>query len=110
MATMHSHSEETFIFQAGVLGPVGGWRQSHVVRVAVEWAIVHQRDVAECVPSHEMLRKLERAVFYHLSVETAVGCEIYVLEEYAIHRGRDLNSGTGGIYYEVVFSANVGPW
>ena len=87
---LDAHTEETAVLQTGALLDVAGVAEHHIVGVAVEGgAYVAHRHIAEGVPSHQGLRKLERAVDYHLGIKTTVGTEVDVLKEDAIHGGLD---------------------
>lgn len=42
-------------------------------------------NLAEGIPAHEMLWKLEVAVLHHLSIQAAVGTEVDILKKDAVH-------------------------
>ena len=67
---------------------MSGRGEDHIVRIALEGGIfLADGNASEGLPPHQRLRKLERAVLYKLGIETAVGSEVDVFEEDAVHRG-----------------------
>ena len=57
--------------------------------IAVEGTVVANFDIACRIPSHPWILKFERAVLDHFGIEAAIGSEVDVLEEDAVHRGLD---------------------
>ena len=90
---LQAHTEETTVLQTGLLLTRTGTLESYIMRVAVEgWLHVVEGYVTECIPSHQALWKLERTVFHHLCIETAIGTEVDILEEDTIHGRLDFYS------------------
>lgn len=90
---LQAHTEETAVLQTSLFLTRTGTLKSYIMRVAVEgWLHVIEGYVAECIPSHQALWELERAVFHHLCIETAIGTEVDILEEDTIHGRLDFYS------------------
>ncbi len=69
---------------------MAGVIQADIVRAAVEGAVFLHFHLAEGLPALEgILRELEGTVLHELGVQAAVGREVDVLEENAIHRRLD---------------------
>ena len=83
---LDGNAEETFILKTCILVAVTGIAEADVVGVLVKGTIVAQLKVAIGSPAHQVLRKLERTVFHHLGIETAVGSVVDVFKEDAVHR------------------------
>ena len=97
-----AHAEEAAVFQTRHLLRVPRTPQRHIVRVALEGRfLVGHTHVSESIPAHQPVRELKRAVFHHLGVEAAIGPEIDVFKEYAIHR-RLYGAARTGIYRKPV--------
>ena len=97
-------ANEAFVFKAGVLVVVAGRGQAYVMGIAVERPVVAELHTSEGFPAHEVLRKLEGAVLYLLGIEAAVGAEIDVFEEKAVHGGLNGSAGFVGLESQVVGS------
>ena len=106
-AAFNAHSAE-----AGVVKLVAGLvdADAEIVRVGgverifgvdAEFAFVDVEAVAaeaqNLVPAGERLLKFEGAVLHEFGIEAAVGREVDVLKENAVHVGRDGRAGVGGI-------------
>ena len=73
------------------------------MRVAVEgWLHVIEGYITECIPSHQALWELERTVFHHLCIETAIGTEVDILEEDTIHGRLDFYSRLVGLNHKLM--------
>jgi hypothetical protein len=55
-------------------------------------------NLAEGIPAHEMLWKLEVAVLHHLSIQAAVGTEVDILKKDAVHCRLYIGARLGRIY------------
>ena len=86
----HADAEEAFIVQAGPLVRMTGIDEAHIVRAALERAVVPDFHLTEGFPALErVVRELEGTVLHELGVQAAVGRVVDVLEEDAVHRGLD---------------------
>ena len=100
---LQSHAEVAAVLDAGLLLACPCALEGHIVRVVLEGGLhVAHGHVAEGAPSHQSLWELEGSVLYHLCVETAVGSEVDVLEEDAVHGGLYLHAGLVGDYGKLV--------
>ena len=54
--------------------------------IALEGTIVLYVELTKCTPAHQVLGELEGAVLHHLSIESAVGSVVDILEEDTVHR------------------------
>ena len=97
-------ANEAFVFKAGVLVVVACRGQAYVMGIAVERPVVAKLHTSEGFPAHEVLRKLEGTVLYLLGIEAAVGAEIDVFEEKAVHGGLNGSAGFVGLESQVVGS------
>ena len=96
-ALFQSHAEEATVFESGRFFAMTRWFENNIVRVAVESRLyAAYRNIAPHVPAHEAVREFERAVFYHLCIKSAIGSEVDVFEEYAIHGRLYRRSWLGG--------------
>ena len=100
LALAHGDAEEALVLEAGELVAVARIAQAHVVRIAVEGAVVPHLEVAVGTPAHQPLRELERTVLHHLGVEAAVGGIVDVLEEDAVHGGLHGCAQPRGVHVE----------
>ena len=67
-----------------------GIRKADIMRTTIERAVVADRHFSEGFPSLErVLREFEGAVLHKFGVQAAVGREVDVLEENAVHGGLD---------------------
>ena len=90
---LQTHTEEAAVLQTGLLLTGTGTLERYIMRVAVEGRLhVIEGYVAECIPTHQALWKLERTVFHHLCIETAIGTEVDILKEDTIHGRLDFYS------------------
>ena len=95
LALLEADATETFVVEPGTQ-PTAVVDDAHVVGIAVEAGLgVLHRDVAKGYPANEGLRELEGAVLHQFSVESAVGTEVDVFEEDAVHRGLYLGCRPG---------------
>ena len=86
LASLYADAEETVILNHSVLVAMARRSQTNVVRVALEWTIVHQNHLARDIPSGECVGKLERAVLDELGIKATVGGIVDVLEKDSVHR------------------------
>ena len=96
---LQTHAEVAVVLQSGELLAVAVVLQHGVVGIAVEGGVgLSERDVAEHVPAlqaaalalaagRDVQRSLEGAILHELGIKAAVGTEVDVLEEDAVHRG-----------------------
>ena len=90
-ALSQSDAEESVVVQACAFLLVASIAQGDIMRITGKGrGAVAQSHVAEHVPTHEWLRKLERAVLHQFGIESAIGSEVDVFEENAPHRGLNL--------------------
>lgn len=76
-----------------------GRRQTDIVWIAGERSIFYlQRHIAEYFPSHEGLRKFERAVFDQFGIQASICCKVDILEENSIPIRRNFCSRRRYIY------------
>ena len=78
------------------------------MRILIERAVVLQRDVAKHLPTHVMVGgKFKRTVFDEFGIQTAVGSEVDVFEEHAVHGRLDVGSDFFSLYgHGIVLCAN----
>ena len=86
LAAFHTHAEETVVLNHGVLVAMARWSQPYVVGIFLKGAVVFQRHLARDVPSCQVVRKLERAVFHQFGIQATVSGIVNVLKEDAVHR------------------------
>lgn len=91
---LYCDAEETLVLEAGALVLMARIREAYVVWILVKWAaLVHDLELTEGSPAHEVLWELEGAVLDHLGIETAIGCKVDILKEDTI-----LGRGDRGTY------------
>jgi len=72
---------------------MAGPDQPQIMGVAIERSVVHELEASGRLPALQMIRKFERAVLYQLRIETAVGGEIDIFDEDAVHGRLDFGAG-----------------
>ena len=102
LAGLHADAEKALVFQSGELRAVPRGRQAHIMGVALERAVVLQRHVAKRLPAHEMLGKLERAVFHQLGIQASVGRIIDVFKEMPVHGRLDWSANLASLHHHDV--------
>ena len=105
---LQADAEETFVLYARPHVAMSGTSQTHVMRVLVEGAVILQRDVAEHFPTHVMVgSKFKRTVLDEFGIQAAVGSEVDVFKEHAVHRGLYFSPDFLGLYgHGVVLCVN----
>ena len=94
LVLLDADAKETLVGQSGPPVAVSRGGETGIVGIAVEGAVVLYLHLAKGLPAHEVVGgELKRAVLHQLSVETAVGSEVDILEEDSIHGG--LHHGSG---------------
>ena len=90
LPSLDADAEKTFIVQTGPFVGMTGIRKADIMRTTVERAVVADRHFTESFPALErVLREFEGAVLHEFGVQAAVGREVDVLEEDAVHGGLD---------------------
>ena len=80
-----SDAEESLVHQSCTTLLMVGCTEHHIVGTALKGPVIPHLDTSEDRPPHQVLRKLKRAVFHQLAVESAVGSIVDILEKDAIH-------------------------
>ena len=89
LALLDRNAKETFVLDSCMLDAMAREVEAGIVWIAVEGAVVANLDIACRIPSHPGILKFERAVLDHFGIEAAIGSEVDVLKEDAVHRGLD---------------------
>ena len=77
--------------------------QSGVMGIAIEGGRSSiDGHVAKGLPAHQALGELKRTVLYHLRIKAAIGSEVDVLKENAIHGGLYLGAHLVGLDVKLV--------
>ena len=97
LALLHTDAEIALVGQSTAAVLMVGCAEHDIEGTALEGAVALQLDTAEGLPAHQVLGKLEGAVLDKLAVESAVGGEVDVLEEDAIHGWLDSCSQLLGV-------------
>ena len=104
---LQTHTEVAPVFNTRPLVGMAVVLQSDIVRIACKgWVVILYLHVAEGLPGHQVLGKLERAVLHHVGIEAAVGSEVDVLKEHTVHRG--LNHSPRFVGLDCVLMTTVG--
>ena len=100
---LQSHAEESVVLQTSAAVMVCGSLEDDIVRVALKGGLVRcDADIAKSLPTHQGIRKLERAVLDHLGIQASVSSEVDVLEEDAIHGRLNLSHRLLGLNGKLV--------
>ena len=98
VAFLEADAEESFVVKSGPFMGMSGIDEAHVVRIAVEGAVVPDLDPSESLPTLQgILGELEGAVLDEFGIQAAVGSEIDVLKEDAVHGRLDRGSRFGQV-------------
>ena len=61
--------------------------QCYIMRIAIKGGLfVLHLHITKDIPAHQSVGKLKRTVFYHLGIQSAVGSEVDIFKENAVHR------------------------
>ena len=105
---LQSHAEEATVLKASLLLTSAGSLQSYIVRIAREgWLHIANGYITKCIPTHQALWELERAVFHHLGIETTIGTKVDILEEDTIHGRLNFYSRLVGLYVKLMLSVST---
>ena len=86
---LETDAKETLVGESRAAIVMVGSREHHIVRTALEGAIVLQFYTSESLPAHQCLWELERTVLDELAIQTTIGGIVDVFEEYTIHGRSD---------------------
>ena len=70
------------------------------MRIVLEGSVVTDFDIAGRVPTHPRVLEFEGTVLDHFGIEAAIGSEVDVLEEDAVHRWLDHGTRLCGLDVE----------
>ena len=96
------NAEVALILKSGGAFLMSGITKEHVVWATLERPIVLYCYISERLPTHEFLRKLERAVLHQLAIQAAIGSIVDVFKKKAVHRWLHLGTHFFGIDVERV--------
>ena len=104
-ACLQSHAEVSAVLDTCLLVQMSVVEESHIVRVAlVCGTLVHHLHAAERLPSHQSVGEFERTVLHQVGIKSAVGTEVDVLEEDAVHRWLYCGSWLIGLHQNLVLA------